>query len=317
MKKNRYIALKIFSILFFAVLGLAAKPIDAQEADSSITLEVSPPVSYFHAPPGTSQVHTITIQNLSQKTITTKPKIVDFTVVNQGSSVLPLETLSFPFIDVANAEQELSIPAGKRAQLNLTIDVPNDAAEKEYPLTILFFTKEDNMYSNSASNSKINAAVASNLIVLVAKQNTQQKLLKVTQIEKNTFFDSFSPLTFSPLIANESFAAHQITGTVQISNWKKQVIAEFELHPDIVLGNGNRIARAINPETQEPMTLRTTQRWLLGPLQIKTTLIDQDIPIDTYTVVVYAFPFKAIGALLILTLAGTYVYKKYQSSKIE
>ena len=280
---------------------------------NTIELSVSPPVDYFHLPPATTKKHVITLENKGSTNLTVSPKIVDFTTNGADNQVFPQETMSFPYLNIAELPDSITIPSGKKALLELTMTAPSDAVEREYPLTILFLSKENNLYSKSGVTSQFNAGLASNLIVLVSKQNTLKKSLEITQIHKKTFIDSFSAITFEPLVENVSIAASTASGSAEILNWKKEVVATFPIYPDTILGNNSRIIRAANGSEPdpEPRSFSFKKLFLFGPYQIRVTLLDQDLPIATKTTIVYALPLSLLIILALSCPLLILLYKKY------
>jgi hypothetical protein len=306
---------KLSTIILGLLMGwvlFVVKPIFAQS--SEIHLTVSPPISYLHVAPGTARNHTIILENKGNADITVLPTIVDFTTDGKTGGVIVTNKLSFPYVSmgVDNSVKEVSIPPGKKAQLTLYINVPKEAEEKEYPLSVLFFSKTE-LDANQTSNSQISAAIGSNLIVLVAKQNKFNKIFEVLDFNAPTFTDSFQKIEFSPSIKNNSLGAAVASGSAKIVNWRKQTITEFEVYPDVILGHNSRNVRALlsksNPEQLEVGSFSYKPKFLLGPYQIVLTLLNEDnVEITQEIHVFYAFPVVVIVAVGIGL--GIYLYFK-------
>ena len=160
---------------------------------------------------------------------------------------------------IDNTVKEVTIPPNKKAQLTLYINVPVEAEEKEYPTTVLFFSKSElykaNKQLSSNTNSQVTGAIGSNLIVLVSKQNTFTKVLEIIKTNSPKIIDSFQKIEFSPLVKNNSFGAISASGSAKLVNWRKQTIAEFQIYPDTILGHNSRELRALlsdsDPEKPE------------------------------------------------------------------
>lgn len=290
-------------------------------AQSNISLSVSPPISYLQIPPGTTRSHTVVLENTGDKTITVLPSIVDFYSDGKtGRAVISTE-LSFPYISFGTTEiKELSIPAHKKAQLTLYIDVPKDAVEKEYPLTVLFFSKRDNdvpkisaQQSNSAL-SEISGGIGSNLVILVSKESKLTHALKIISVATPKFVDSFGGIEFLPLAKNESISSLSASGSAKILNWKKETVSEFEIYPDVILGLNTRELRALRPglavDKPETGTFSYRPKFLLGPYQIVINLTNDSQQQDLkYIEVIYALPFSIV-LVAILGIMITFVYIK-------
>jgi len=292
---------KLLQILFTSSIFflLTTNTINAQ---ASLDLTISPPISYLHVPQGTSRTHTIVIENNNDHSVVVTPKIVDFSSNGKTGQAIISNTLSFPYIKLDEKVTTLTIPAHKKAQLTLYIDIPNNEEDKEYPLTVLFFTKNDKTTkftsSQNDSFSQISGAVGSNLIVLVSKDNKLNNVLKINNINTPLIIDSFTKLKFIPLVTNNSLASQTASGSAKIFNWKKQTVAEFEIYPDMILGNNSRELRAlINTgvnQVPNPTNFSYKPRFLFGPYKIVVTLNNS----EKYIKVIYAFPLW--GTLIVI-----------------
>lgn len=308
---------KITLIIFFFISFLiGTTPVFAQE--SKVSLTVSPPVSYLHVAPGSASNHTIVLENSGDTPITVLPTITDFTTDGKTGRVIVTNQLTFPYVSMGidDSVKEVTIPPQKKAQLTLYIDVPNDAEEKEYPLSVLFFSKSDLEKTQNAedskntNNSQISAAIGSNLIVLVSKQNTFTKVLEVLDVNAPKFIDSFQKLEFEPLVKNNSFGAVAASGSAKIVNWRKQTVAEYEIYPDTILGHNSRELRALlsNSELDKPElgSFSYKPKFMIGPYQIVITLRSQ----DNNTIAQFVDVFYAVPFAIILTIAigiGIYI----------
>ena len=290
-------------------------------AQTSINLSVSPPISYLQVPPGTTRSHTVVLENTGDKAITVTPSIVDFSSDGKTGRAIISNELSFPYITFGAEEvKELSVPAHKKAQLTLHIDVPKDADEREYPLTILFSSKKDSGLSGIdplqviSSNSQISGGIGSNLVVLVSKESKLSQALKVVKLNTPRFVDSFGRIEFSPLIKNDSFSSSAASGSAEILNWKKEAVVEFEIYPDIVLGTNSREIRAlrlgIKSDKPETGAFSYKPSFLLGPYQIVINLENDQQINSKYIEVIYALPFSIIFIVVIGTIIAVIYYKK-------
>jgi len=306
------IKLIIFSCLF---LLIGTKNNSFAQSTTEVSLTISPPIAYLHVAPGTSKNHTVILENSGNTTITVLPTLVDFTTDGKTGRAIVSNQLTFPYISlgVDNSVTQVTIPPHKKAQLTLYIDVPENADEKEYPLTVLFFSQEElSKNDTSIGNSKINAAIGSNLVVLVAKQNKFSKILEVLDANAPKIIDSFQKLEFAPLVQNNSFGATTASGSAKIVNWRKQTIAEFEIYPDTILGHNSRELRALflnDQEQPEPTSFSFKPNFMFGPYQIITTL-NNDTEIITQSVYVfYAIPIAIIFVFVIAIIISVYFAK--------
>lgn len=314
---------KLFAMLTILINFLISQNIVfAQE--TQVNLSVSPPVSYLHVAPGTSASHTILLENNGDSPITVLPTIVDFTTDGKSGRAILTNQLTFPYISMGedDSAKEVTIPPKKKAQLTLLIDVPKEAEEKEYPLTVLFFSNSkldnSNIIQKTSTKSQITGAIGSNLIVLVAKQNKFEKFLEVIDLDFPKIIDSFQKVEFTPLVKNNSFGAATASGSAKIVNWRKQTIAEFEIYPDTILGHNSRELRAIlsksDQENPEVGSFSYKPKFLIGPYQIVVNLDSQNNQtISQEIYVFYALPL----AIIFAGVVGTAIYIYFSKTKHE
>lgn len=304
----------VFFAILISVLGILktvlgvnglTSPVYAQD-ENGISLQVTPPVSYLHVAPGAAVTHTIILENNGTTEITVMPTISDFTTDGETGRAIVTNELSFPYISLGqdNAVTEVLIPPGKKAQLTLSITVPKEAEEKEYPLTILFFSRTSVQTTQPTTHSQVSAAIGSNLVVLVAKQNVFSKVLSILDITAPSIIDSFQNISFTPVVKNESLGAVAASGSAKIVNWRKQTVTEFEIYPDVILAHNTRELRALlssaNPKKPEVTSFSYHPRFLIGPYQIIVTLTNEQGIVITQSIhVFYALPIAFVVVVLI------------------
>jgi len=313
------------SILLFTALFLAIGSNFLAKAQADLNLSVSPPISYLQVPPGTTRNHTIVLENNSDNTVTIIPSIVDFSSDGKSGRAIISNELSFPYITFGMSNiKELSIPAHKKAQLTLYIDVPKNANEREYPLTILFFSKKSiptPAFTVNESSSQISGAIGSNLVVLVSNESKLSQILTVLKLNTSRIVDSFGKIEFSPLVRNEGFASVAASGSARILDWEKNTLAKFDIYPDIILGSSTRELRALrpgnSPDKPETGAFSYKPKFLLGPYQIVMSLNnnqgEREISQSQHVEVVYAFPFSITFIVIVGIIIGIIYQKKIKS----
>ena len=312
----------VFICTNFLVMIFHTPQVFAQETEVDLT--VSPPVSYLHVAPGTAANHTIILENSGTTSITVLPTIVDFTTDGKTGQVIVTNQLTFPYVSMGidNSVKEVIIPPKKKAQLTLYINVPKQAEEKEYPLTVLFFSKTEleSMQQNSSgttnkTTSQVSAAIGSNLIVLVAKQNVFTKIVEVLDFNAPKIIDSFQKIKFAPILQNNSFGAIAASGSAKIFNWRKQTIAEFEIYPDTILGHNSRELRTLvsnsNPEQPEAGSFSYRPKFLIGPYQIVLTIRNEQNIITQSVHIFYALP----AVILLVIFIGIAIFSIFVQNK--
>lgn len=297
-------------------------------------LSVAPPTAYLRVRPGTQAVHTMTVENTSPNSMTIVPKVVDFTSDGQTGIPRLRDTTTFPYLVVPDGGfPPVTIPAGQKAQMKLIIAPAADATEQEWPLTILFEQQPELQNGQtSATYSKVAGTVGSNLIVLISNQAEPPFLLKIKDIAVPKVVDSFRPVTFTPLLANDGVAAVVASGSAQVrSLWGKNILNQT-IFPDVVLGRTTRAARAVantasnqttttNLSEPQPGSFVIRTPVLLGPYQVTVHLNPpenaQTSTPPTHTVTFIALPITILLAvcigIFVFVCTTIVVKRKYKS----
>ena len=234
-----------------AIVLLVSMVSSAAAQTKSFNATITPQVQYLRIKPGSKVKHTITIENNGETPLTVSPKILDFTADGTTGRPILLGQTEFPYLDFdPEKTNAISIPAKKRAQLTLQFNVPEDAQEKEYPLTVLF---ESTPSSSNAltSQSQLVGAIGSNLIVLISHEEQTSQLLNINSISTPFFVDSFKKVVLEPTIKNNHFAATNAAGSVVITDMFGNQVADFDIFPDTILGYSSRNLRALRTPFQQ------------------------------------------------------------------
>jgi hypothetical protein len=197
--------------------------------------------------------------------------------------------------------------------------VPEDAAEKEYPLTILF-QNTPLQSNNDSSQSQLVGAIGSNVIVLISKDDQLAELINIDSIGLPFFVDSFKKVEIIPKIKNNHFAATSMAGSVVVKNMLDTEVAQFRIFPDTILGYSSRNARALRGDFEpdiepEALPFAFKPTFLLGLYRIEVTFTapytsetpDQIIAYDTFTF--FAFPVLPTIAMLMSSLSALFYFK--------
>jgi hypothetical protein len=319
------------AFLLLTCLGLLSTPIIFGEnalgrenaPANEFELAVSPPVAYLKLKPGTRGRHTITLTNHGSTELKIAPRVVDF--LPDGTSGRPViqDSLTFPYLEQAGIESDklqnrvsegrlepISLPAGKKAQLTLVFNIPQEAPDREYPLTILF-ESDQSVVTNPLNQSYVKGSLGSNLIVLISKHDQPPYGLEVETLSVPPVIDTFSRIKLAPLVRNRGFSASVATGTATIKNWQGKTVAEYKIFPDVVLGNSSRVLRAavepsdpISEEGLIPGEFIFKPPFLLGPYTIDLTLqqvAEEELTGNSvrYSQTVFALPLFVIVIALV------------------
>lgn len=317
MHKKRVQKKLAFAILT-VVLGLFfIHPTAAFAQNFNVT--VTPEVQYMRIKPGSKIRHTITLENKGTTPITVTPSIHDFEADGTSGKPVLKKSTTFPYLDVEDIENStLTIPPQKHAQLGLLFSVPEDATEKEYPLTILF-QSTPLQSSADTSGSQLVGAIGSNVIVLISKDDQLSELINIDSIGLPFFIDSFKKVEITPKVKNNHFAATSMAGTVVVKNMLDTEVAQFSIFPDTVLGYSSRNLRALRNEFQpdlepEALPFAFKPKFLLGLYTVEITITapytsenpEQIIAYDTFNF--FAFPILPIIVVMVSTTTAIFYF---------
>lgn len=305
-------------ILFLTIL---MTPIMAQNQGvdqiSLVNLSVSPPSAYLRLKPGSSATHTITLENLSNSPLTISPEVVDFKPDGQTGVPQVQKTLSFPYLDIPESGLgTLTLEPKQTAQLTLKFKAPAGSQVKEYPMTILFHHQNNDLTVTSGnSQAQISASIGSNLVVLVADRDLEPQL-KVKSIQAPLITDTFQVFEFSPLLENGQVSATIASGSASIKNWQGRVAVNWQIFPDVVLGQSTRQAQAlidILGDSPRPGTFKLKSKlWGIHSIQVSTTHQNPEgaMVIDS-TQSRYFLAIPIIPSLILILLGILAVYIKF------
>ncbi|NCN83176.1 MAG: hypothetical protein GW947_04395 [Candidatus Pacebacteria bacterium] len=271
--------------LFFVAKTAAS----AQEV--GFTLVVSPAQSYLKILPGNKASHTISLENSGTETLEVSPKVLDF--VTDGKTGIPilLGKTEFAYLNLTDAlYQPITLAPHGKAQLTLSFTVPPGAKNKEYPLSILFSAHKPGSDQTELDASPVTGSVVSNLVVLVSDESEATKKLTLSTLGAPRFVDSFSNITFAPVIKNEAYAAAIASGSATLYNWQGKQIADFPIYPDSVLGFSTRELRSYTTELQ-PRLFVYKAPFLLGPYKLEVQIDN-----STEQILIFALPFSLLVA---------------------
>lgn len=312
MKKRLFII-----ISFFLASVLTAQTALAQSTDL-YNLSITPPTAYLKIHPGNVSLHTITVKNNGQASVTVTPKLVDF--VSDGATGKPIlaNNSSFPYLDLDKTSfDKVTVAPGQSARLTLHFSIPSTAENHEYPLTVLF---EARLPDEAQNDTKVAGTIGSNIVILISDTDTLEQQFDISSFNTGNVIDSFQPLEFSPLVKNNSYAAGVASGSAQITNWQGTVVAQYEVLPEVVLGYSTRKIQPI-ADSDSAGTLRTNKdgqrifsyksAFLIGPHTISVFLPSGDTnkpELIEYKKVVWAIPIAFIIAVVIASILVTLYY---------
>jgi len=301
-------AITVFIILLSFVIYV--NKVNAQA--SRINLSISPPVTYMSIKPGEEQTYQIRVENLGDSTLEITPSLLDFDADNKTGQPIVKQTGTFKYIRINDGlssfgESFYLEPKQKKA-IPITVDIPRSEQEEEYAMTVFFTFKNKTDEKQKDSQAKVAGTVGSNLILLVTRNNLDRGNIIVKNITSMPTIDSFMPIRFTALAENIGKNATPASGSAKISNWQNREIAEFEIHPDMILANSSRELREKDFLSNE---FRFKKPFLLGIYHISIELNKNSSPNSDVFVLnktIVALPFS----IILLPLSGIILYSGYR-----
>lgn len=280
---------------------------------SPIDLSVSPPVSYVSIKPGESDFYEIRLENLGVEALEITPTLLDFEADNQTGQPVVKSTGTFPYLKLNNGltkfESSFTLAPKQKLRIPVNIDIPKNASEAEYAMTIFFTFKNQIDPKVPNSQAKIAGTVGSNLILLITRNNSDRGELRVKSISALPTIDSFMDIKFQALAENIGKNATPASGSATIYNWQNKQLAKFDIHPDMILAGSSRELREKEFLSNE---FRYKKPFLLGLYKITIELNknSQDgAEKITMSKTILALPVS----ILVLPLLGYLLYSFYKA----
>lgn len=310
----------------FAQTSTSSKPID---------LGVAPPTSYMYIKPGSKSKHTITLEQQGTLPLQITPSLVDFKADGVSGQPALAENSQFRYItltlpDGNTTQNSFTLNPGQRKSILVNFDVPTDASEGEYTMTMLFKAQANQETTLGTGQSEVSAVVGSNIIALISQTDRDRSNVYLEEIKSLKVIDSLMPLTFNVVAKNSGHNAGAASGSASITNWKNQEVTSFSFYPDMILSGSTRHLRTTpslkeaqeNPET---ITDQFTYKpgLLIGPYTITATLeheSSEQVSNSSHSHTVLALPISILTLILIslvvwylFTILSTKYKKRFRS----
>jgi hypothetical protein len=290
---------------------------------SAINLKLSPPTTYLKIAPGQKKTHTVIIEQTGTMPLEVTPTLVDFKTdgitgqpVLSDHSDFTYLSISFPD-EEANATNTFQLKPGQRKAVGLKFSIPENATVGEYPLTVLF--RAQPLGAVAEGNSQTGAIIGSNIVLLITDSTTDQSSLAVERIRSPWIVDSIlGNLSFSVIAENTGANAGVASGSAVIKDWQNSVVAEFPVHPDMVLAQTSRQLRTAplpeSPNSDIDPTTVTNQfaynpAFLIGPYTIEVSLTTgqgdaQNVSVSSKKALAVPYSILALILLVMLVVAA-------------
>lgn len=235
-------------IMIGGLLGVGVLPVQAKDA---LGLTLTPPVSYLYVKPGAGISQTLTLKNDGQYSLKVTPQIVDFQTAEQTGDIVLGQKTTFPYISIAGDQQKWGesfyLKPNEEKTIPLVIAVPSDFPPAEHHQSVLFQAQQL-LSGSQTGETSIAGIIASNLVIMVASDTNNHGKLEVADVRIPRFVDSFFGISWQIIVKNSGANATPLTGNLTLSHWPDGQLEQYQVYPDMVLANSQRLLRAMTDE---------------------------------------------------------------------
>lgn len=307
-----------FLILPLILISFVFKP--SQIKAQNISLGIYPPLLEAMIQPGKSITQVYRLENQGETDLALTSQIIPFKPQGELGQVELTPEQNSPaqeWISFQNADLKLGekflLKAGASQQIVLRVDIPQNAAEDDYYLTLLFKNLPELMVNQSASQSQIK--IGGHLLLTVSETGEPPRKAEISEFKiTNAWFslghwqliDSFASPLFNLRVKNIGRSLFKPMGVIQVSGWTGQPFV-LDLLPENILVGSIRQVQCFSPEQNQPIVCQLKKNWqsklLIGPFQAQVSFgLDKVDEQYSQAVSFFAFPFVLLGGLLVLFL---------------
>jgi len=226
-------------------LSAAAIPLKAQQEGTGNGLQISPTrTELLQVNPGEVKTFTISVKNVTQAPVIAKATLNDFEsdgtsgepkIIVENNRERPPSSLE-PFIQ---GLRDIELQPGEAEEVELSIDVPGNAAPGAYYGAIRFTAAPGGVDENTDRQVTLTASVASLVLVEVSGDIREQIQVRKVQAQRDGKAGSFfinPPNELAVEIKNNGNSFSKPFGRVTINKGKKEV-SSYELNNKDPRGN--------------------------------------------------------------------------------
>ncbi len=278
-KKAKKLAAILFIFSLFSIIQIT-QPLQAQ-VRSELDLRVQPSVVELSIQPGKQVTQAFEISNAGSTDLEATVSLRDFTSDNMSGTPVLLETNTFPYATLQNANvslgQPFPLPADSSQQVVLSLDIPVEAVQRDWYFVLLVETSASADAVLGATQAQTTGTVAANVLVRVTSTEflPTDWQLSLSGIPK--IMDSLQNVTISPRVTNRSSSLAVPDMTILVLDWRGNIVYEEDALTDRVLAKSSRVLtagkqRADDPRSYEPVPFQFDPLFAFGPYTVRATL---------------------------------------------
>jgi hypothetical protein len=299
------------------ILGLASftfsnlKSSYAQEFNTGI----NPPVLQIEAEAPSLVKAPITLQNLSDQTITYGIFLRPFKAnaektgePNYDQDLMRKYQGFFENVQINEGNKiitETTLAPGQNKDLTLRINVPRDEKPGDHYFTVVFLAQDKGENSQS-SLAGARGGIGINVLLTIGSKAEPEGRIASFNVPR---FVSKGPVNFTLDLANHSDYYVTTNGNVIIKNMFGQPVGNLEFGPFNILANSNRLVS--NSDDPSSPKLTWNENFLLGiyKAEVSVALSDRG-PLLKETKTFYAFPLELALGIIILIIILSWLIKR-------
>lgn len=279
----------IFCLVFLSTMYFGLNTVNAQ---SAISLSVSPPLFEAIIKPGkeVSQIYTIT--NNGGDTIIT-PKIVYFEAENNSGNVKLTEDSAPEWVKYN--KEPFNLKFGDNKQFTILVSPPEDTEEIDHFLTLVFeSTTPTDILGQNAVFYK--SQIGTNILLSISKDGNLKKSAQIVNFTAPFIIDSINPISYKLTLSNNGNSFWKPIGKIIVNN------QTLKLAEQNVLSGSSREIGCIKDETL--IDCEVKEKFLIGKYTANLEFtIDEDPKVYKKEVTTYVFPFTyTIIVIILLTI---------------
>ncbi|MCD8484051.1 hypothetical protein LRY60_00310 [Candidatus Woesebacteria bacterium] len=317
-KKRTYL-----SLLVIAGTLLLSPPLAQAQTQTEFDVTIQPSVMELSIQPGKRITQAFEIANGGTRDLEVTLSLRDFTSDNLSGTPVLLETNTFPYAELQNADirfnEPFLLPADSSQQIVAAFDIPITAETRDWYFMLLAETRSVADPNLIGSRAETTGTIGTNVLIRITPTEYLPTDWSVELHGVPKILDSLQSVTFRPLVTNDSTSLAVPDVSVLVLDWRGNIVYEETGLPDRVLAKSTREItagqqRTDDPRSYEPVPFRFDPLFAIGPYTVRVTLRNNE---GGPVVVERGFLAVPISLIAVIILTGGLLWgvRSYLRSK--
>lgn len=318
------------TLVIVLLLSVGMRAVYAQQ----VSLSISPPIVEAVMKPGKSILVAYNIKNNGDPAII-NTRVVSFEPRGNFGNISLKEELEGPVrFSLDNADLKLGqsffLNTGATQQVLLKMRLPENIPNGDHYYSLLAETIPPTTVEGIAS-SRAKATIATNILITVTESGVIEIKPKVTifdtlsKFKMNLFgkpvgiYDSLDKIPVVLYVENNGSNKIVPQGKIRLKGALNQT-TDYDIVPKNILANSQRIMEAtpsatISPQPSTPVSL-VLSGLFIGKYSLSTDIsFGENSPTVFGSTTFIAFPFKILGAVLLLIVATVFITRRFSKDE--